>query len=430
MSVSLHADGTISEAGGFTACSRWLSEATPTDPVPPEFRTPAGVPAIVVATNHDGIPPGCGNLDAPPSGGVARASLNHRLHDFIPPGYRIVLETRDVKSLVLRSDCLDAGGISSCSPTARRHSDAGGISSCSRWLSEATPPDPVPPEFRTPAGVPANARHAIHTLQPSLPPHLCHQEPGTHDHLPLACRTPLLPRWCRQRSRCVPTGSRWRGRSCPSLGFPEIHPLPRGFHAGIEKILILMDSRLPSAFFPMARGLRRFHRQRIGAGIGETIHRQSGRTSPGQILPRGVDRIPKKVRCGIRRTVSRLNCSTHRTLLASLRDAESFMIHGPVVSLRSTTGYHISSLRDAESFTIHGPVVSLRSTTGYHISSLRDHLISPTPVAHHHGMPEASHPVAGGRAKRHHRTPCPPNSAPRQGCHHSPNPPPILPLNP
>jgi hypothetical protein len=34
--------------------------------------------------------------------------------------------------------------------------DPSRIGACSRWLSEATPPDPKAPESRTPAGVPAN----------------------------------------------------------------------------------------------------------------------------------------------------------------------------------------------------------------------------------------------------------------------------------
>jgi len=57
------------------------------------------------------------------------------------------------------------------------------------------------------------------------------------------------------------------------------------------------------------------------------------------------------------------------------------------------------------------PVVSLvpRSTIGYRIGFLRDLSISL--------MPEASHLVAGGRAKRYHRTPINTILAPRLGCH-------------
>jgi hypothetical protein len=55
----------------------------------------------------------------------------------------------------------------------------------------------------------------------------------------------------------------------------------------------------------------------------------------------------------------RMGChpfSVRRRMMASLRDADSLMIHCPVVSLvpRSTTGYRIGSLRDllASSFSL------------------------------------------------------------------------------
>ncbi len=226
--------------------------------------------------------------------------------------------------------------------------EAGGFPSCIRWLSEATPPDPVPPEIRTPGGVPAIVCHALDPHFPSLSPHLRDKKSGTHHRGPLACRTPFLSRRNRQRPRRTATGRRWCCGSRPSSRFPKIHPLPLRFHAGIEKILILMVPEFPSALLPMARGIRRLHRQRVGAGIGETIHCQSGRTSPGEIIPRGTHRIPQKIRCGIRRALSRLISPVRTHLLASLRDAEIFSLHRPVVSRvpRSTTGYRISSLRD------------------------------------------------------------------------------------
>jgi len=209
--------------------------------------------------------------------------------------------------------------------------EAGGFPACSRWLSSATPPDPVPPEIRTPGGVLAIACHALDPHFPSLSPHLRDKKSGTDHRGPLACRTPFLSRRNRQRSRRTATGRRWCCGSRPSSRFPEIHPLPLRFHAGIEKILLLMDPRFPSAILPMARRLRRLHRQRVGTGIGETIHCQSGGTSPGEIIPRGTHRIPQKIWRGIRRALSRL-------IFADLTR--------PVVSLRSTTGYRISSLRD------------------------------------------------------------------------------------
>ncbi|MFM2197007.1 MAG: hypothetical protein RLZZ505_439 [Verrucomicrobiota bacterium] len=300
----------------------------------------------------DGILPGCVLFLEPPPGGVA--PLNHRLMDFIPPG---------------------------CFPVL----DAGGILSCSRWLSAkgATPPEPVHPEIRTPAGVPAIARHALDPHFPSLPPHLRHQEPGADDRLPLACRTPLLPRRNRQRPRRITTGRRRCCGSRPPSRFPETHPLPLRFYAGIEKILFLMEPRFPSALLPMARRLRRIHRQRVGAGIGQTIHRQPRGTSPGEIISRGTHRIPQKIRRGIRGALSRLIFSNaggissaslrttppvsrrneirtpagvpsdtlHPAMLPSLRDAEISSLHRPVVSLvpRSTTGYRLESLRDENS---------------------------------------------------------------------------------
>jgi len=349
----------------------------------------------------DGILPGCELPLLAPIGGIALlnhpggvALLNHRLLDFIPPGCFHVL-------------------------------DAGGIPSCSRWLSAtgATPPDPRPPETRTPAGVPAIARHAFDPHFPSLPRHLRDEKSGTDDRGPLACRTPLLPRRTRQRPRRPTTGNRWCCGSRPSSRFPEIHPLRLGLHAGIEKILVLMDPRVPSALLPMARRLRRLHRQRIGAGFGETIHRQPRGASPGEIIPRGTHRISQKIRRGIQGALSRLISSIHPHLLASLRDAETFSLHRPVVSLvpRSTTGYHLPSLRDAR----------MMPETSYHVGPTlypmpeTSHLAGPTlypmPEASHlagptlYPMPEASHPVAGGRAKRYHRNPASPCIAPRRG---------------
>lgn len=234
--------------------------------------------------------------------------------------------------------------------------EAGGFPSCSRWLSTATPPEPMPPEIRTPAGVPAIVRHALDPHLPSLPPHLRDKKSGTHHRGPLACRTPFLSRRNRQRPRRTATGRRRCCGSRPSSRFPEIHPLSLRFHAGIEKILLLMDPRFPSAILPMARRLRSLHRQRVGAGIGETIRHQSGGTSPDEIIPRGTHRIPQKIRRGIRRALSRLISPIHTHLLASLRDAEIFSLHRPVVSLvpRSTTGYRMESLRDdhASSFSL------------------------------------------------------------------------------
>jgi hypothetical protein len=89
----------------------------------------------------------------------------------------------------------------------------------------------------------------------------------------------------------------------------------------------------------------------------------------------------------------------HPAMLASLRDAFSLSIPHPVVSLvpRSTTGYRISSLRDDV------PQRSMDSEINGRMSAA-SHL---TPGSSSHLMPEASHPVAGGRAKRYHRTPIP-----------------------
>ena len=75
--------------------------------------------------------------------------------------------------------------------------DAGGISSCSRWLSAATPPDENPPVSRTPAGVPAKARHALH---PHLPPTTGFRPGSRRDQNAKAVRQTLIDRGIRPES--------------------------------------------------------------------------------------------------------------------------------------------------------------------------------------------------------------------------------------
>jgi len=133
-----------SDAGGITSCSRWLSEATPPEPNVVMVRTPDGVPSILGSPPHDGIPPGCGFIDDPLSGGVARASLNHRLQDWIPPGSPCQLVLSFQMTSLLKFDRYEI-----------RIPQAGGFRATSRWSSGATPPEPNVVMVRTPDGVPA-----------------------------------------------------------------------------------------------------------------------------------------------------------------------------------------------------------------------------------------------------------------------------------
>jgi hypothetical protein len=75
-------------AGGIPACSRWLSETIP--PATGQAHRPRrGVSAFLANSAFPTGPlaphPGCDRL-APWTGGIARASLNHRLQAYIPPG--------------------------------------------------------------------------------------------------------------------------------------------------------------------------------------------------------------------------------------------------------------------------------------------------------------------------------------------------------
>ena len=106
-------------------------------------RTPDGVPSILGSPPHDGIPPGCGFIDDPLSGGVARASLNHRLQDWIPPGSPCQPVLSFQMTSFLKFDRYEI-----------RIPQAGGFPAISRWLSEATPPDCHRRETRIPAGMP------------------------------------------------------------------------------------------------------------------------------------------------------------------------------------------------------------------------------------------------------------------------------------
>ncbi len=305
----------VLDAGGIPACSRWLSEATPPDPKPRNLRTPPGVPAT---SAHAGVLPSR-------SQGVS--SLRH------PPPHR--------------------GGMKACSrwsgEATRPHQvlDAGGIPACSRWLSEATPPDPKPRNLRTPPGVPAASAHALDPHQPALPSHFLHQTSRTPDLTRLAERIPLVSRRHRQRPPCPSRGSGGRGRSCPPAGFFETHHLSLRLHTGIEKILVGLGAGIEMSRLPMAGGLRGLHRQCFGTGCRPLLHFESGRTSPGENVPRGVGGVSGKIRCGLRSSAPRLTRSAPS--LASLRDADRLDVRHPVVSLvpRSTTGYRLQSLRDS-----------------------------------------------------------------------------------
>ena len=87
------------DAGGIATGSRWLSEATPPVSRHHSDRTPAGVPE---QASYAGTPAGVPRDGIFVSGGVA--SLNHRLQDFIPPGWRPLFPT-------LSHRRKDAGGI-------------------------------------------------------------------------------------------------------------------------------------------------------------------------------------------------------------------------------------------------------------------------------------------------------------------------------
>ena len=252
--------------------------------------------------------------------------------------------------------------------------DAGGISSCSRGLSGATPPDQNPSESRTPAGVPANARHTIHPHQPLLPSDLRDETPRSNPRQRMAARTPRLSWRYREWTGCVLRGCRRRGRSCPPAGLPETDCLPFRFHAGAEKIFIQLAQGIEMPRLPLAGRIRRIHHQRFSADRSSRLHCQTGGTSSGEIFPRGVDRLSGKNGSHLRSEISRLI----QPPMASRRDALSVSFDDPVVSLL--------------------PVVSLRSTTGYRLRSRWDHPDCPEcPISDH--FADANKMVPAGQSE-------------------------------
>ena len=261
--------------------------------------------------------------------------------------------------------------------------DAGGIPSCSRWLSEATPPDLNPPESRTPAGVPAIARHALHPHLPPLPSDLRNETPRTDPRQRMAARTPRLSRRDRQWTGCALRGRRRRGGSCPPARFPETNCLSLRFHAGAEKILVQLAPRIEMPWLPLAGRIRRVLRQCFCTGLSSRLHCQPGGTSSGEIFPRGADRFSGKNGSHLRSEISRLIPPP----MASLRDAGCVSCHDPVVSLRSTTGYRLRSRWDHSDFAVfdyfgdfHQMIPIGTTDTGYIPSHTRNGEQGPTAI--------------------------------------------------
>ena len=260
-------------------------------------------------------------------------------------GYRL-LSLRDEKRRAKPIRRVDASGILVWSI---RRFDAGGIRACSRWLSEerATPPENRPQSTRTPAGVPANPRHALDPHLPSLSYYLHDQKPRTCHCPGMAHSAIRIPRGCGSRHEWNTTG-RWRSsRSCPSSDRSQTHPLPFGFHARVEEILFGLGSgNNQGTRIPMAGGICRVVRERFHAPNDPEIHRWSGRASSCENFPGGTHRIPQEIRGFLRRTLPRLIPHHRRHLLAPLPGCVIRAAGNPVVSLRSTTGYRLISLRD------------------------------------------------------------------------------------
>ena len=268
-------------------------------------------------------------------------------------------------TLIPQNGFTDAGGIPSCSRWSSAMTliphpsfpDAGGIESCSRWLSAATPPVQYPNESRTPAGVPAQSSHAIHPYQPALPSHLRDETPRTHPRQGMATRTPLLPWWHRQWLGRAFRGSGRSCGSCSSSRLPESNCLSLRLHAGAEKIVVELDTRVEMFQLPLAGRIRRIHRQRLRTSLSPHVYCKSGGTPSGQILLRGVDRLPGEIRRYLRSALPRL---TSQPTLASRWDANRFSfthpvvpLVPPVVSLRSTTGYRLRSRWDHDAQSVH-----------------------------------------------------------------------------
>ncbi len=269
------------------------------------------------------------------------------------------------------------------SPVYKGCTDAGGISSCSRWLSGATPPDLNPSESRTPAGVPAIAHHALHPHLPPLPSDLRDETPRTDPCQRVAARTPRLSRRNRQWTGCALRGRRRRGGSCPPARLAETDHLPLRFHARAEKILVQLAPGIEMPWLPLAGRLRSLHRQCFRAGLSSRLHCQSGGTPPGEIFPRGADRLSGKNGSHLRSAISRLIPPP----MASFRDAGCVSCHDPVVSLRSITGYRLRSRWDHSDFAVfdhfgdfHQMIPIGTTDTGYIPSHTRNGERGPTAI--------------------------------------------------
>jgi hypothetical protein len=99
----------------------------------------------------------------------------------------------------------------------------------------------------------------------------------------------------------------------------------------------------------------------------ESTHQKEprrGSSGGGRLGAVGVSRV----RCfGWTRMLGREWISRGAGLAGTPPGFRIFLVGGPVVSLRSTTGYMLESLRDEWGRWSGGPVVSLRSTTGYRL---------------------------------------------------------------
>lgn len=226
-------------------------------------------------------------------------------------------------------------------------SDASGIPAGSRWLSEAIPPENRYPTTRTPAGVPASHRHAIHSHHPPIPSHLRYQEAGTRHRRGVASPPARISRRSCPRLEWRAAGRGRCGRSRPSPRRPQTYALPFRFYARVKKGFIHLDIReYPPFRFPLAGRLRCLHRQRIGTRRCAGLHCTTGSASSSANVPGRIRSHASEIGSRIRRTISRLIGDGRHDADTPAGVLKNGGILFPVVSLRSTPGYRLKSLRD------------------------------------------------------------------------------------
>jgi hypothetical protein len=187
--------------------------------------------------------------------------------------------------------------------------DTGGVKACSRWLSNATPPDNRNRNItRTPAGVPADRRHALHPHQLALSPRVCHQASGTRDFRVDEIATPRVSG--RRRSWTRWNSSRDRGcrRSCPPARRAQADTSALGLYARTQEGVFRVDERnRRSTRFPLARGVCGLFGERVCTPRRSGIHCQTRGASSCPHLSGRIDFDARKKRGGLRRTISGLS---------------------------------------------------------------------------------------------------------------------------